>query len=627
MGRFPLFRKEVFAELFGVGGNARENRWLNEYYASYLSETKFEQNWSLKQIADALGCTKSAVSKMLGSDSRPGNKGMGGVSSTPVVVRSLQSLFSSVPTEQLDEFIWEGVIPASVRMYVSRLTNQDREFFRQHHIDLVVAASRPYERYTTNVIDKSHPVRKAFADPSFTRGQRSFMSRIAGQKPGFLYARNAPCRLGFRRVSAQIRPDGPVVRDARGYWHAHPFTPLSDPVIPDVCPLSGHASKGLAGRPLKRVQLHTAGEMSRHIEKEHNGVNTELPHHHFRQMKYALTPNPDKYVVRDGTRVRRHVALLEREAARLDVHLIAEVLFPFAERVFFVLEGSLKSDAVLSEILRTGVDASVFSVPSVTTWPKHELEQFAPAYLSGRQVIVIPDADWSRNSKVFAQAMHVRRRLRSLGLDAHVAAPPATAEHECECKPNGITANRLTCDLCGGYLKGVDDFLAAGGTLDDLHVLNREIPKTRWLQTITRDRLHLTKRQRDWLECLAELADDDGHLTPPSVSLSKLATVYATGRRTASKVSIGLRDAAVISADSSLEVEEKFVRTRWGTINTGIDWVEGNPTITVREEFRIPAKSVYTLGQLPLANRRESGSIVLAPPINDSPHLCPIEET
>jgi hypothetical protein len=133
----------------------------------------------------------------------------------------------------------------------------------------------------------------------------------------------------------------------------------------------------------------------------------------------------------------------------LDVHPTAQRLFPKAERVYFGIEGCLKADSILSAIIREDRPESVFSVPSVSLWAAPEFDSFIP-FLRGKQVIVVPDADWYEKPQVLRHARFAQRYLQRRGIEAYVAAPPQSSGH-----------------------KGVDDYLGDGGSLDKLEVLER----------------------------------------------------------------------------------------------------------------------------------------------------------
>jgi hypothetical protein len=163
-----------------------------------------------------------------------------------------------------------------------------------------------------------------------------------------------------------------------------------------------------------------------------------------------------------GTHVHRRPAPGQNIANRLDVNPLAIERLADAKRIYFVLEGALKADSVLTRILDRDAKASVFNVPSVTLWKAPELERVAKTWLQGLAgqdplVVIVCDADAHEKSMVMRQALLCREYLRRLGVKACVAAPPADRDENGEL-----------------LYKGVDDFLAAGGELDDLVVIDRE---------------------------------------------------------------------------------------------------------------------------------------------------------
>lgn len=178
-------------------------------------------------------------------------------------------------------------------------------------------------------------------------------------------------------------------------------------------------------------------ESQRHIDRDHGGID-QVGRHEHKTGKMISVRDPSK----------------PRTAARIDVHPMAVEKILADSVVFFVLEGELKADAVLS------ADGAVFSVPSVTLWDSCvELDRFLSAYIIGEEgrpkmLVVVPDADWYTNWMVASQARQVQARLHQLGvLNAYIAAPPFELN-----------------------LKGVDDYLAAGLKLADLDVIDYEPP-------------------------------------------------------------------------------------------------------------------------------------------------------
>lgn len=136
-------------------------------------------------------------------------------------------------------------------------------------------------------------------------------------------------------------------------------------------------------------------------------------------------------------------------------------------RVYFAMEGNIKADAVLTAIKKEDPTAAVISVPSVTLWPKGgETDWVAQKYLKGREVILLPDADGVHNRAVMNQAIRLKGRLQSNGVEnVLVAAPPllpgkkGAAAIEGLKHPTGVKDAR----------KGVDDHLGLGkGKLGDL---------------------------------------------------------------------------------------------------------------------------------------------------------------
>jgi hypothetical protein len=150
-----------------------------------------------------------------------------------------------------------------------------------------------------------------------------------------------------------------------------------------------------------------------------------------------------------------------------------------------VIEGCIKADAVLS------AGEAVFSVPSVSLWDADELPAFCSQYLSGKLVYIVPDMDWVDNDQVIQQALFCRTSLRRIGVAAHVAAPPEHAGH-----------------------KGIDDFLAAGGMIEDLVVVNWPTAPVEfyagWLRKHSPSRRDALSRDAYVLHSLARYGREEG---------------------------------------------------------------------------------------------------------------------
>jgi hypothetical protein len=442
-------------------------------------------------------------------------------------------------------------------------------WFNDHGISPEVRKGRPYIRWTK---DDRGPVRKAYED--LPRGSRGFMSGIAGQSDGLVIVRHAPPGLDLPHVYAEIRPDEPVVTGP-GTWHYHPSDPSGD-----------------APEHPKRYRTYTLEHMRKcgHIERDkknpddHRGVNREDVHMHTPRAKYVFPPGPkkaiywyhdheEKYAGKTDKRdahVQRyhggvdqsgrhsHVRMVKDEdqslARKLDVHPLALPMFETAERVFFVIEGCIKADAILS------AGEAVFSVPSVTLWNADELPAFAAKYLQGKTVYIVPDSDWAEKNEVFTQAMYCRTFLRKLGIDALIAAPPPDESGDKQ-----------------DDKQGVDDFLGAGGSVDDLIVLDREPPLVTLELVARADRI---ARDVQVLDGLILHAGEDGSLGAP---LGKFARVMGLDRFAVSRALEALQDLGAIEVDGPLVTRagtwygNRYIRS--------FDWAD-RPTITIRPDLR-----------------------------------------
>jgi hypothetical protein len=239
-------------------------------------------------------------------------------------------------------------------------------------------------------------------------------------------------------------------------------------------------------------------------------------------------------------------------ANRIDIHPWAIERLRSAERIYFALEGTPKADAILTRIIATGESASVINVPSVTLWRAPELKRFAKDWLAGSEsdaplVVIVADADHHENPRVVRQALLLRERLDGYGVSACVAAPP---DHR---------------DSNGQLLhKGVDDFLVAGGDLDDLQVLHR----TAWFS-------------------LALYADEEGKVRAVPATLATLLGC----RRDPEYVCDLLgryRAAGMIAIDGSLDLKRDDWSGGFGWKGPRNTW----PTLTVCPEWRYAQRFV-----------------------------------
>ena len=440
------------------------------------------------------------------------------------------------------------------------------EIFAERGISPTVAVSRPYVRWTR---ESRQSVRQAYKSLPLA-GQRAAMVRRAGQCDGFVITRHAPPGLGLDPVYAELRPDEAV--ETGTIEHDH--------------------EKAFAGKPARRAK---------HIDMEHGGADLIGLHKHPRTAKYLFPPNPlrerrykhdhaECYAHRPEKRaqhVRRHHEGVDRSglhghtylaedktngrAKRLDMHPLAVPLFENAPRAFFSIEGCFKADSILSK------GEAAFSVPSVTLWDAPELLAFAEKYLAGKLVIVVPDADWRDNWLVTAQAMLCRSFLRQrCGLRALVAAPPDDRNEAGELK-----------------YKGIDDFLGAGGSLDDLVVIGREMPPAfdQWVRD-QRGRSDGLLRDADVLQNLALHADTDGTIRK---ALGPIAKIMRTHHSRVARGITSLEEREAITIEGSLYTR----RGLWegGYFDRSLNW-ENQPTIIIAEELRAVELEPIRLGDL-----------------------------
>jgi hypothetical protein len=437
------------------------------------------------------------------------------------------------------------------------------EWCADHGIDPAVMRAHGLWRYSSADVEA---VKDAFRE-HLPKSRLGTVSRVVNQGGGLVMPKYAA--PGFDAIAPQLRPDKPVIVDGRGKWQYHgPKPKLGEwPVFPP------EAGEKRAGKRLPRRLVISEAQAAPHINRDregqydattglgdHNGVNVDAVHYH--------APEEAKYV-------------LLGDSKRIDVGPSPEGLSE-AQRVFFVLEGKLKHLAVES------AGEVVCSVASVTLWEPAYLRRFAERFLAGRPVFIVPDADWidfTRNrGAVFRQAMYVRTVLRDEGIHAYIAAPPAPdGVGQCKCEPVGHTLNGTTCEKCGGYFKGVDDFLGAGGTIDNLRVLDREEPLAEiWAHVDDELDIPYQRRKRDVAALIGlSLHDRDGLLNVPLKTLQRIIGTWKP--QLVSEILQELGDAVVIFGSLAISKQER--KREDGTIAIVWDWDE-RPTIHVRDDLR-----------------------------------------
>jgi len=501
------------------------------------------------------------------------------------------------------------------------ITPDDAEFWELRGIDPIVRYARYYPRYRH---DDPTPVRDAYARLK-TDGQKAKVVSWAKQSDGILIYRHAALP-GLPSVFPEMRPDNPIrTGQQTRHWHGYGEPPEDDRWYRRMRPRSSTVKKpeddaGLAHR--WKWHAEPIGKMTdaqkKALERGEEPPNTEEVHLHDDLAKYVFPPDPwtttdprehqhhtsypipknppkrGKYsnVMEAEERRRRHVEkyhngvdrddahphewkVKDRQglARRLDVHPFAAPLFDEAELVYFVIEGCLKSDSVLSAIRREGRPESVFSVPSVSLWLADELDEFIDQKLLGKTVIVIPDADWYKKDEVIEQARLCCLYLTRRGVRAFVAAPP----HE--------ESN-----------KGIDDHLGAGRSLDELLVQNRRVDRwgmNRWLYCL-RDRRAKRKntmaRTTDALYGLGYGCDDKGVFSGTLKRFSRIMNVSI------SKVQRTVRDLeewGAISINGDLTMRKNYFSGQW-------EWDEDEepPVITLIPRLRGTTDPYFQLGDL-----------------------------
>jgi hypothetical protein len=251
-------------------------------------------------------------------------------------------------------------------------------------------------------------------------------------------------------------------------------------------------------------------------------------------------------------------------ARRLDVHPLAVRKLTEDPVAFFVIEGCIKADAVLA------AGGAAFSVPSVSLWDTgRELERFVADYLTDKVVVIVPDADWSLNPLVINQARMAETHLNRLGVpEIHVAAPPLSYQ--------GVSTN------------GVDDFIGAGGHLEDLLVIDNE-PPSGLHEYVARNgfRSDRTRRDEKLIRALSTYTGPCGIFASP---LQTLARVMGVNRMYVSRAIKDLEQLGDVTVDGDLA-------TTVGWFSHHLDWRE-RPSITLAAQLRSVHKPEQRLSDL-----------------------------
>jgi hypothetical protein len=436
-------------------------------------------------------------------------------------------------------------------------------------ISLDVWEARPYTPWTPDDITPILDAYWGLAD-----SQVRFMASLARQQPGVIIHRHPV--PGAPHVWPEIRPED-LVRTGPPTMHWH-----GEGEPPEL-----GAGYQILPRGTEAWEQHCRRVNEDELEPDEVEPHEEYlePHWHKNLAKYCFPParwevepwdhdHSDRYYAEDPENLEVHLARWHKEppiiledgkhrhyrrvksrdslARRLDVHPMALPLFDNADLVYFGIEGCLKADAILSEIIRQGRRESVFSVPSVSLWDTPWFDSFLPL-LQGKRVVVVPDADWYRKRQVLAHARFAQRYLKNHGIEAVIAAPP----------------------LASGQ-KGIDDYLGAGGGLDDLEVLDRapspKIPEVVELRhrrgEMRKDGLRNSERM---IRDLAFFADEEGYV---QVSHRTMARILGVNRNTVGKHLKKQRDFAWIEIEQQnkpgvWELCTGEIKTKSGYVQNG----------------------------------------------------------
>jgi hypothetical protein len=457
-------------------------------------------------------------------------------------------------------------------------------WWEAHGISPEVRDARRYVRWT-RTRNREEPIAEAYAglEPAQMKTLRGWASQAAGL---IMYRHSWQGNLdraNLHFLYPEVRPDtavrtrpgekakylfAPAPKFDKGWWHlGEREGPLEERAAyrdyldaleveledPGTLPSISSPAERVAVSKKRPVVTHAEtflsenGKLNRarqeeHVREDHKDGrwfgDLDGPHYHLRR-------TPMKQTVL---------------AKRLDLNPIMRDRLQETEPEWwlFGIEGCLKSDAMLTAVLRQGLNVGVFSVPSVSLWAAtypterledledgSELRDFTRRHLVGKEVWIIPDADGFEKQAVMTQALLARAFLRHLGLGvrAYVAAPPPWQE-----MPES-TRGRRRRDPETGELKfpkqGVDDFLGLhGGDLLDLYVYDLE-PRPR-----EEIRAWLLARKSDWTQpvleravdtvealslCTAIPKDDPGHAGGYYGSLAALSRASGVSRWRLSK--------------------------------------------------------------------------------------------
>jgi hypothetical protein len=460
--------------------------------------------------------------------------------------------------------------------------NGDPDFFHSRGILDEIWQARPYVWWTTEDPEPATSLFLGLPPP-----QRAFVSSLVRQSPGYAIVRyEPPMWPELPKIYPELRPmDKVKTQGPQKHWHGD--GPEPEGLLP---------WERLRGTKAKQEHIERDKE-----EDDHHGINVETLHWHQPRAKYVFVTSPkidrpydhdhetswktkaasDRPAYRQAHIAKRHKGLevkgshthvLRRKdqrepeiARRIDVHPLAIRQILEDPVAFFGLEGCLKADSILS------AGGAVFSVPSVTLWDADELERFVIDYLPDKIVVIVCDADWSENWRVINQARMCQTTLSRLGVpETHVAAPPPRYGR----KPT----------------KGVDDYLGAGGRLEDLVVLDYELPPGLHRYVVKHcSRIDQVWRNEDVIQALSVYAGPAGVFSP---SLQALARVMGVPKMRVHRAITDLIEFGAVTVDGDLST-----RVEWWFGRHEPDW-RNQPSIILAPELRSAHKPEQRLGDL-----------------------------
>jgi hypothetical protein len=505
------------------------------------------------------------------------------------------------------------------------LKRLEKQFRDEHAISRDIWEERPFERYFRDRTEAKR-IKRLYDGSGLRPGQLGDITKIvmndrkdAEGKPcegGFVIHRRAPRGLELEPVYPQLRPDVPVAREWISHSHADEPPPewprhlgTDNPIPAFRIYLKPAEGWGLSVR--RHIDRGKDGRKAHADENLHRGANCQELHSHLVLAKYVFPSTPLKEIsgnhrhadIDDLEALLAHVEKQHKNddaqsfpdiyalhawskdvkdrdkplAMRLDVEPRFYELLSKSNVVGFGIEGSVKGSAL------TSAGWPTVTVPSVGMWLARELDGAACRYLIGKVVVIVPDNDWYANPAVVAQAFLCRTYLRRrLNIWALIAAPPADMFEN------------------GNLVKvGVDDYLACGGDLLEMDVIDRDADIELYREWIAARLPRKSRaRRRDWIETLAVAlegfalhASSEGQVELPYATL---ATVMGLHEKQVERAARDLLECEALTSNIDVTVR-RGIYTPYGNGRgrydpLGLEFAH-RPTFTVAAELRVTDRS------------------------------------